>query len=142
MKKAILLFLMAFMLVHLNLMAQEESNYFQKKNVIAKFYFIVDRLDLLIQASKEFKSRGLVVHNIASRKAFASDINQAAANHTNSGKAEITVVNMHKFKDDPNLTKNRAYNPDIQRVFFLVDVHRSSNRRSSFLATLEQSYRD
>ncbi len=55
------------------------ANYFQKKNVITKFYFIVGRLDLLIQASKEFKSRGLVVHNISSREAFAKDIKQPAA---------------------------------------------------------------
>lgn len=50
------------------------AHYFQKKQVIAKFYFIVDRLDLLIQAGKEFKARGLVVHNIDSRDAFARDI--------------------------------------------------------------------
>ena len=31
------------------------TDYFQKKGVVPKFYFIVDRLDLLIQAGKEFK---------------------------------------------------------------------------------------
>ena len=35
------------------------SNYFQKKGQIAKFYFKVDRLDLLKQASGEFRNRGL-----------------------------------------------------------------------------------
>ncbi len=118
------------------------ANYFQKKNVIAKFYFIVDRIDLLIQASKEFKSRGLVVHNIDSREAFARDIKQTAAIHNNSGKAEITVVNIQKFKDDPNVTKNSDYNLNIQRVFFLDEVHRSYNPRGSFLANLEQSDRN
>ncbi|MBQ0724278.1 MAG: type I restriction endonuclease subunit R [Cycloclasticus sp.] len=52
------------------------ANYFQKKGVIAKFYFIVDRLDLLIQAGKEFRSRGLVVHNVNTREEFARDIKQ------------------------------------------------------------------
>ena len=33
------------------------SNYFQKKGQVAKFYFIVDRLDLLKQASGEFRNR-------------------------------------------------------------------------------------
>ena len=34
------------------------TDYFQKKNLIPKFYFIVDRLDLLIQAGREFTARG------------------------------------------------------------------------------------
>ncbi len=118
------------------------ANYFQKKGVIAKFYFIVDRLDLLIQASKEFKSRGLVVHNVNSRDEFARDIKQPAAIHNNSGKAEITVVNIQKFKDDPAVTKNSDYNLNVQRVFFLDEVHRSYNPTGSFLANLEQSDRD
>ena len=115
------------------------SHYFQKKRVIAKFYFVVDRLDLLIQASKEFKSRGLVVHNIDSRDAFARDIKQSAAIHNSSGKAEITVVNIQKFKDDPDVLKNKDYNLNIQRVFFLDEVHRSYNPKGSFLANLEQT---
>ena len=118
------------------------SHYFQKKNTIAKFYFIVDRLDLLIQASKEFKSRGLVVHNIESREAFARDIRQTAAIHNSSGKAEITVVNIQKFKDDSSVINNSDYNLDIQRVFFLDEVHRSYNPQGSFLANLEQSDRN
>ncbi|MCK5673295.1 MAG: type I restriction endonuclease subunit R, partial [Spirochaetales bacterium] len=50
------------------------TDYFKKKGVVPKFYFIVDRLDLLVQASREFTSRGLVVHKISSRDAFAKDI--------------------------------------------------------------------
>ena len=115
------------------------SHYFQKKQVIAKFYFIVDRLDLLIQAGKEFKARGLVVHNIDSREAFARDIKQSAAIHNSSGKAEITVVNIQKFKDDPDVLKNKDYNLNMQRVFFLDEVHRSYNPKGSFLANLEQT---
>ena len=37
------------------------GDYFQTKNVIPKFYFIVDRIDLMIQAKKEFTIRGLSV---------------------------------------------------------------------------------
>lgn len=118
------------------------SNYFQKKNVIAKFYFIVDRLDLLIQAGREFKARGLKVHNIESREAFAKDIKQTSAIHNSSGEAEITVVNIQKFKDDPYVIKNTDYNLNIQRVFFLDEVHRSYNPKGSFLANLEQSDRN
>ena len=118
------------------------SDYFQKKSVIAKFYFIVDRLDLLIQAGREFKARGLKVHNIESREAFAKDIKQTSAIHNSSGEAEITVVNIQKFKDDPSVIKNTDYNLNIQRVFFLDEVHRSYNPKGSFLANLEQSDRN
>ncbi len=116
-------------------------NYFQNKKVIAKFYFIVDRLDLLIQAGKEFTARGLIVHHIDSREDFASDIKQSAAIHNNSGKPEITVVNIQKFKDDPNVIKSIDYNLNIQRVFFLDEVHRSYDPKGSFLANLEQADR-
>jgi type I restriction enzyme, R subunit len=118
------------------------KHYFQAKNTIAKFYFIVDRIDLLRQASREFKSRGLVVHNISSREAFANDIKQNVAIHNDSGKSEITVVNIQKFKDDPSVIKANDYNTDIQRVFFLDEVHRSYNPKGSFLANLEQSDRN
>ena len=70
------------------------TDYFQKKGKVAKFYFIVDRIDLLIQASREFKARGLVVHNIDSRENFARDIKKSAVIHNTSGNSEITVVNI------------------------------------------------
>jgi len=35
------------------------KDFYQKKNIIAKFYFIVDRLDLATQAKDEFIARGL-----------------------------------------------------------------------------------
>ena len=118
------------------------SHYFQKKNVIPKFYFIVDRLDLLTQASIEFRSRDLVVHNIDSRDDFARDIKQTNAINNDSGKPEITVVNIQKFADDPSVIKNTDYQLNIQRVFFLDEVHRSYNPKGSFLANLEESDRE
>jgi len=113
------------------------THYFQKNNIIPKFYFIVDRLDLLTQAAKEFTARGLVVHKVDSREAFSRDIKSTNVIHNSSGKAEITVVNIQKFKDDPNVIKNNDYNLSVQRVFFLDEVHRSYNPKGSFLANLE-----
>ena len=115
------------------------THYYQQKNVIPKFYFIVDRLDLLIQAGKEFRSRGLVVHNINSREEFSKEIKTTSVIHNDSGKPEITVVNIQKFQDDPDLIKNTDYNLNIQRVYFLDEVHRSYNPEGSFLANLNQS---
>lgn len=114
-------------------------DYFQQQKVIPKFYFIVDRLDLLKQASREFISRGLTVHTINSREAFAQDIKQTTAIHNDTGKLEITVVNIQKFKDDPDVMNVKDYAVNIQRIYFLDEVHRSYNPAGSFLANLEQS---
>ena len=116
--------------------------YFQCKQVIPKFYFIVDRLDLLIQAQREFSGRGLVVHTIDSREAFARDIKTTQVLHNHSGKPEITVVNIQKFLDDPDVVRADDYDINIQRVYFLDEVHRSYNPQGSFLANLSQSDRN
>ena len=113
--------------------------WFQKQGIIPKFYFIVDRIDLLIQASNEFKSRGLVVHTINSREAFARDIKSTSAIHNHSGRAEITVVNIQKFQDDTDVVRPSDYNIKLQRVYFLDEVHRSYNPTGSFLANLNES---
>lgn len=118
------------------------TEFFQNKAIIPKFYFIVDRLDLLIQAAKEFRSRGLVVHEIDSRNDFVKDIKTTSVIHNDSGKREITVVNIQKFKDDPAVIRNTDYNLNIQRIYFLDEVHRSYNPKGSFLANLNESDSD
>ena len=115
------------------------KDYFRNQKIIPKFYFIVDRIDLLKQAEKEFRSRGLIVHTIDSKNAFANDIKSTSVIHNFSGKSEITVVNIQKFKDDPTVMKTQDYDVNIQRIYFLDEVHRSYNPKGSFLANLSQS---
>lgn len=115
------------------------TDYFQGKGVVPKFYFIVDRIDLLIQASREFRSRGLMVHEVDSREEFTKDIKSTKAIHNDSGQLEITVVNIQKFADDPNVVRASDYNIQLQRVYFLDEVHRSYNPKGSFLANLNDS---
>jgi len=115
------------------------TDYFQKQQIIPKFYFIVDRLDLLQQAQREFTARGLTVHTVNSREAFTRDIKATQVIHNHSGKPEITVVNIQKFKDDPDVVSTKDYDVAIQRVYFLDEVHRSYNPKGSFLANLSQS---
>ena len=115
------------------------THYYAKQGIVPKFYFIVDRLDLLKQAQSEFTARDLVVHTIDSREAFAADIKSAQTLHNHAGKAEITVVNIQKFQDDPNVVARNDYDLAIQRVYFLDEVHRSYNPKGSFLANLNQS---
>lgn len=115
------------------------THYYAKQGIVPKFYFIVDRLDLLKQAQREFTARDLVVHTIDSREAFAADIKSAQTLHNHAGKAEITVVNIQKFQDDPNVVARNDYDLAIQRIYFLDEVHRSYNPKGSFLANLNQS---
>lgn len=115
------------------------TDYFQRRAIIPKFYFIVDRLDLLTQAQREFSGRGLIVHTIDTRDAFARDIKATQVIHNHTGKPEITVVNIQKFQDDPDVVRTEDYDVSIQRVYFLDEVHRSYNPKGSFLANLSQS---
>ncbi|MDD2659613.1 MAG: type I restriction endonuclease [Methylococcales bacterium] len=118
------------------------TDYFQQRQIVPKFYFIVDRIDLLTQAHREFTSRGLTVHTIDSREAFSRDIKATQVIHNHSGKPEITVVNIQKFKDDPDVVSTKDYDVSIQRIYFLDEVHRSYNPKGSFLANLDQSDRN
>lgn len=113
--------------------------WFQKQGIVPKFYFIVDRIDLLTQAKNEFQARGLIVHVINSREDFARDIKSSSAIHNHSGRAEITVVNIQKFQDDPDVVRASDYDLSLQRIYFLDEVHRSYNPQGSFLANLNES---
>lgn len=115
------------------------TDYFQKKNIIPKFYFIVDRLDLAIQASAEFSNRGLSVNQVNSRQEFISEMKKVSASAGNTGQAEITVVNIQKFSEDATVKETIDYDINIQRVFFLDEAHRSYNPKGNYLANLINS---
>lgn len=115
------------------------TDYFNTKTTVPKFYFIVDRIDLLEQAKREFTSRGLVVHIVNSKEELLKDFRVRKALHNLSGKREITVVNIQKFKDDTDVLHNNDYDINIQRIYFLDEVHRSYNPTGSFLANLVNS---
>jgi type I restriction enzyme, R subunit len=117
------------------------TDYFQQKSVVPKFYFIVDRIDLMNQAKREFTSRGLIVHTVNSKDELLSNFKTKQAIHNLSGKREITVVNIQKFKDDTDVLKTNDYDISTQRIYFLDEVHRSYNPTGSFLANLINSDR-
>lgn len=113
-------------------------DYYQKQNVITKFYFVVDRLDLLIQASTEFSSRGMTIANITSKEAFAKNIKSSiiveAGSQQGKYKETMNVVNIQKFSEDS--TVNLKCNKKIQRIYFLDEVHRGYKPKGTFLANL------
>ena len=117
------------------------TDYFSKEEgKIAKFYFIVDRLDLAEQAKNEFEARGLKVKLIKDKEEFIADITNPGESNT-SGKVTMTVINIQKFSKE-SVTKPSDYNVYVQRVYFLDEAHRSYNPTGSFLANLMASDRD
>ena len=118
------------------------TDYFQSKNIVPKFYFIVDRIDLMNQAKTEFSSRGLIVHSVNSKDELLANFRLRQAIHNHSGKREITVVNIQKFKDDTDVLRANDYDISSQRIYFLDEVHRSYDPKGSFLANLFNSDRN
>ncbi len=118
------------------------TEYYRKKGIVPKFYFIVDRLDLMTQANSEFTNRGLVVNKVDSRKEFVADMKKQAVIHNLSGCPEITVVNIQKFSDDSVAEVSQDYNLNVQRIYFLDEVHRSYNPNGCFLGNLLNSDRN
>lgn len=112
------------------------NDYFAKQNKVAKFYFIVDRLDLLEQATQEFEARGLVVSTANSRAELMEQFRNNQAQQGVSGQAEITVVNIQRFAEDKEKVRINDYATNLQRVFIMDEAHRGYKPGGCFLANL------
>ena len=110
--------------------------YYARKDFNTRFFFVVDRLDLLTQASIEFKNRGFKVINCNSKSEFSKELDKPLdTNITGDNIAEICVVNIHKFEGKMPEAKNE-YNANIQRVFFIDEAHRSYSSKGEFFKNL------
>lgn len=111
-------------------------DYYAKKGVTARFYYVVDRLDLLVQVSGEMAKRGLNVVNVSNKSEFETELNRPISNHISTDTdGEITVVNIQKFDDEMPSSKN-DYGANIQRVFFIDEAHRSYKADGEFFKNL------
>lgn len=115
------------------------SDYFTKQNKVAKFYFVVDRLDLLEQSTQEFEARGLKVTSANSRSELMEQFRTNQAQEGYSGKHEITVVNIQRFAEDKEKIDLPIYSTNLQRVFIIDEAHRGYSPKGSFLANLLES---
>ena len=115
------------------------TDYYQRKDIIPKFYFVVDRIDLAIQAATEFANRGLKVKMVNSKSEFIRDLQTIAAIHNASGEAEISVINIQKFSEEAVVNTEMYYDINLQRVYFLDEAHRSYNPKGNYLANLINS---
>ncbi|EMH21364.1 type III restriction enzyme, res subunit [Helicobacter pylori GAM260Bi] len=132
-------------------------DFFSPLNKKTKFYFIVDRLDLLEQAKNEFSKRGLCVHEAENKEDLSQKLKNSNVFEGPQGNDEIIVVNIQKFKS-PNEEKAPNEDPsdstpkeiisktelqeaakdshDLQRVFIIDEAHRSYDPKGCFYANL------
>ncbi len=133
-------------------------DFFSRSNLNkkTKFYFIVDRLDLLEQAKNEFLKRGLCVHEAENKEDLSQKLKNSSVFEGPQGNDEIIVVNIQKFKapneekapnEDPSsapkeivskteLQEATKDNHDLQRVFIIDEAHRSYDPKGCFYANL------
>ncbi|XNZ28426.1 type I restriction endonuclease [Helicobacter pylori] len=131
-------------------------DFFSPLNKKTKFYFIVDRLDLLEQAKNEFLKRGLCVHEAENKEDLSQKLKNSRVFEGPQGNDEIIVVNIQKFKapneekapnEDPSsapkeiiskteLQEATKDNHDLQRVFIIDEAHRSYDPKGCFYANL------
>ncbi|WP_240444931.1 DEAD/DEAH box helicase family protein [Helicobacter pylori] len=131
-------------------------DFFSPLNKKTKFYFIVDRLDLLEQAKNEFSKRGLCVHEAENKEDLSQKLKNSSVFEGPQGNDEIIVVNIQKFKapneekapnEDPSsapkeiiskteLQEAAKDSHDLQRVFIIDEAHRSYDPKGCFYANL------
>lgn len=112
------------------------TDFYAKQNKVTKFYFIVDRLDLLTQAKQEFEARGLSVNTANSKSELMEQFRSHKSQEGNSGKAEITVVNIQKVEEDKNNVSVKNYATNLQRIFIIDEAHRGYKPDGCFLSHL------
>jgi len=134
-------------------------DFFSRSNLNkkTKFYFIVDRLDLLEQAKNEFLKRGLCVHEAENKEDLSQKLKSSSVFEGSQGNDEIIVVNIQKFKapneekspnEDPSnsapkeiiskteLQESIQNSRNLQRVFIIDEAHRSYDPKGCFYANL------
>ncbi|RVZ55149.1 type I restriction endonuclease subunit R [Helicobacter pylori] len=132
------------------------KDFFSPLGKKTKFYFIVDRLDLLEQAKNEFLKRGLQAHEAENKEDLSQKLKSSSVFENPQGNDEIIVVNIQKFKapneekspnEDPSsapkeivskteLQEATKDNHDLQRVFIIDEAHRSYDPKGCFYANL------
>ncbi len=111
-------------------------DYYAKKDIGTRFFFVVDRLDLLTQASIEFTNRGLNTVNCENKTAFSKELNKPLSTDVGSQSiGEICVVNIQKFEGKMPEAKNE-YHAKVQRIFFVDEAHRSYSSTGEFFKNL------
>lgn len=111
-------------------------DYYAKQSINTRFFFIVDRLDLLRQASIEFKMRGLNVINCKDKEEFMKEIDKPLSTNINTKSiGEVCVANIQKLESRLDEARN-DYNARVQRIFFIDEAHRSYKSTGEYFKNL------
>ncbi len=127
------------------------KDFFNPLGKKTKFYFIVDRLDLLEQAKNEFLKRGLCAHEAENKEDLSQKLKSSSVFENPQGNDEIIVVNIQKFQapnedsfnsapkeiiSKTDLQESIQNSHDLQRVFIIDEAHRSYDPKGCFYANL------
>ncbi|GAA7653245.1 type I restriction endonuclease subunit R [Helicobacter pylori] len=127
------------------------KDFFSPLGKKTKFYFIVDRLDLLEQAKNEFLKRGLQAHEAENKEDLSQKLKSSSVFENPQGNDEIIVVNIQKFQapnedsfnsapkeiiSKTDLQESIQNSHDLQRVFIIDEAHRSYDPKGCFYANL------
>lgn len=118
-------------------------DWYAKQGLIARFYYIVDRLSLLTQVSLEASTRNITTINVSTKVDFDKELAKPLpqSNPDKPDWGEIVVVNIQKFMDHLSEAQN-PYNAKIQRIFFVDEAHRSYSVKGEFFKNLMLVDRD
>ena len=112
------------------------KDFYAQQNTITRFYFVVDRLELLRQDNTEFSNRYFAVVNAQDRKSFSSELNKVLPHSSKTDiDGEFVVVNIQKFETAIPQAQN-AYDSNIQRIFFIDEAHRSYALKGQYFKNL------
>ena len=112
------------------------KDYYAAQKINARFFFIVDRLDLLRQASDEFVARGFHVTNCEDKEELSRILTGPLPKDISADAiGEFCVANIQKLESELSPAQN-AYNANVQRIFFIDEAHRSYKSTGVFFANL------
>jgi type I restriction enzyme R subunit len=100
-------------------------DYFSAKGINTRFFYVVDRLELLRQTKSEFEKRGCEAVGIDSKDTFLTELNRSLdKKKSQNAFGSSVIVNIQKFSDSlPEVSND--YNAKVQRIFFIDEAHRS-----------------
>lgn len=111
--------------------------YYAKQGITARFFFIVDRLDLMRQATQEFKNRHFNVINCSNKAELTKELNTPLPMTSEDCIGDVVVVNTHKIVDNSKMPQAKNdYGARIQRIFFIDEAHRSYSQHGEFYKNL------
>lgn len=103
-------------------------DYYASKGVTLRMFFIVDRLDLMRQASNEFTMRNIDVINCSTKEELGKELATTLIKPKEGTIGNICVVNIQRIDPDQIPHATNDYNAKVQRVFFIDEAHRSYSK--------------